>query len=52
MTKFPVDAPKQKVVKALEKLGFKLVREKEHISMIRENPNGTRRPLQCLTMHE
>ena len=45
MAKFPVDAPKQKVVKALGNLGFKLVRKKEHISMIRENPDGTKTPL-------
>jgi predicted RNA binding protein YcfA (HicA-like mRNA interferase family) len=45
MPKFPADAPKQKVVRALESLGFKLVREKEHTSMIRENPDGTRTPL-------
>lgn len=32
MAKFPVDAPKGKVVKALEILGFRTVREKEHIS--------------------
>lgn len=44
MAKFPVDAPKQKVVKALGNLGFKLVRKKEHISMIRENPDGTKTP--------
>ena len=37
MAKFPVDAPKRKVVKALEILGFRAVREKEHISMMREN---------------
>jgi len=30
--KFPVDAPKRKVVKALERLGFSVVRVKEHIS--------------------
>ena len=28
MAKFPIDAPKRKVVKALEELGFYLVREK------------------------
>ena len=45
MLKFPVDAPKRKVVKALEILGFRTVREKEHISMVRENPDGSRTPL-------
>jgi predicted RNA binding protein YcfA (HicA-like mRNA interferase family) len=45
MPKFPADAPKQKVVKALEKLGFEIVRQKEHISMIRLNPDGSRTPL-------
>jgi hypothetical protein len=38
VSKFPVDAPKGNVIKALEKLGFRLVREKEHISMERDNP--------------
>ena len=42
MPKFPVDAPKRKVVKALELLGFKVVREREHISMERVNPDGSR----------
>jgi predicted RNA binding protein YcfA (HicA-like mRNA interferase family) len=45
MPKFPVDAPKQKVVRALEELGFQIVREKEHISMERINPDGTKTPL-------
>ena len=45
MSKFPVDAPIRAVVKALEELGFKLVREGSHISMVRENPDGTRTPL-------
>jgi len=45
MSKFPVDAPKRRVVKALESLGFHLLREREHIAMIRENPDGTRTPL-------
>jgi predicted RNA binding protein YcfA (HicA-like mRNA interferase family) len=45
MSKFPVDAPIRKVVKALERLGFELVREGSHISMARENSDGTRTPL-------
>ncbi len=45
MARFPVDAPKRKVVKALETLGFRTVREKEHISMARENPDGSQTPL-------
>jgi predicted RNA binding protein YcfA (HicA-like mRNA interferase family) len=45
MTKFPVDAPKRKVVKTLEALGFRIINEKEHISMVRENPDGSRTPL-------
>jgi len=42
---FPVDAPKRKVIKALESLGFRKLREKEHISMIRDNPDETKTPL-------
>jgi predicted RNA binding protein YcfA (HicA-like mRNA interferase family) len=45
MSKFPVDAPKQQVIKALELLGFRLIREKEHISLERINPDGTKTPL-------
>jgi predicted RNA binding protein YcfA (HicA-like mRNA interferase family) len=45
MAKFPVDAPKRKVIKALEALGFRMVREREHISMSRENPDGSQTPL-------
>jgi predicted RNA binding protein YcfA (HicA-like mRNA interferase family) len=45
MPKFPVDAPRQQVIKALEKLGFTIVRQKEHISMIRLNPDGSKTPL-------
>lgn len=45
MGKFPVDAPKGKVLRALQALGFQLVREREHIAMVRENPDGSRTPL-------
>jgi len=45
MTKFPADAPLRKVIRALERLGFKMVRKGNHIAMLRENPNGTQTPL-------
>ena len=45
MAKFLVDAPKRRVIKAFELLRFNLVREREHIAMVRENPDSTRTPL-------
>ena len=45
MPKFPVDAPKVKVIRALERLGFQIIREREHIAMIRDNADRTRTPL-------
>jgi len=35
MSKFPVDAPIRKVVKTFERLGFELIREGNHIAMLR-----------------
>lgn len=45
MPKFPVDAPRAKVVRALERLGFRVVREREHIAMSRQNADGSSTPL-------
>ncbi len=45
IAQFPADAPVRKVMKALERLGFTVVREGNHIAMIKENPDGTRTPL-------
>jgi len=45
MAKFPVDAPRSEVIAALQSLGFHLVREGNHIALMRENEDGTRTPL-------
>jgi predicted RNA binding protein YcfA (HicA-like mRNA interferase family) len=45
MSKFPVDAPIRDVIRAFEQLSFKLVREGSHISMLRENQDGTKTAL-------
>ena len=45
MAKFPVDAPKSRVLRALQALGSELVREREHVAMRRINADGTATPL-------
>jgi predicted RNA binding protein YcfA (HicA-like mRNA interferase family) len=45
MPKFPVDAPRARVLRALERLGFRIVREREHVAMQRDNADGTSTPL-------
>lgn len=45
MSRFPVDASLPQVIKTLERLGFEIVREGNHISMVRANPDGSRTPL-------
>lgn len=45
MAKFPTDAPLEQVIKALQRLGFRVVRRGNHLSMLRENADGSRTPL-------
>jgi predicted RNA binding protein YcfA (HicA-like mRNA interferase family) len=45
MPKFPVDAPIDKVIQALEQLDFRMVRKGNHISMERTNADGTKTPM-------
>ena len=45
MVKFPIDVPKTRVIKALGILGFRLIRERNHIALLRLNPDGSKTPL-------
>lgn len=45
MAKFPVDAPRKRVIKTFESLGFRIIREREHIVMARDNAEGSQTPL-------
>ena len=43
--KIPTDAPKRKIIQSLETLDFRIVREREHIAMVRKNHDGSTTPL-------
>lgn len=45
MTKFPVDAQKRRVLRALGELGFEVAREAEHIALRRRNADGSVTPM-------
>lgn len=45
MPKFPKDVRKADVLRAVRRLGFNVVREREHIYLERTNSNGTRTPM-------
>ena len=45
MAKFPIDAPQHRVLKAFVLLGFVVVRQAEHISLKRDNPDGSSTPM-------
>lgn len=51
MPKFPVDAPLHWVIATLEILGFRRVREGNHIAMRRTNPDGSTTPLTLPNHH-
>ena len=45
MPRFPVDIPRDKLLKAMAILGFGLVREGNHLALERENEDGSKTPM-------
>ncbi len=45
MPRFPADAPRERVLKALAALGFELVRDGNHLALTRKNEDESQTPL-------
>ena len=45
MPKFPVDAPSERVLRALQTPRFQIVNRGNHISLVRNEPGGKRTPM-------
>ena len=45
MARFPVDAPYDRVLRALKILGFEVIRTGNHIALARNEPDGTVTPM-------
>jgi predicted RNA binding protein YcfA (HicA-like mRNA interferase family) len=45
MAKFPVDAPFDRVIRALKSLGSEVIRTGNHVSLARKEPDGSVTPL-------
>jgi predicted RNA binding protein YcfA (HicA-like mRNA interferase family) len=45
MARFPVDAPQDRVLRALKRLGFEVVRVGNHIALARTESDGTSTPM-------
>lgn len=52
MPKFPTHLPERRVIKALELLGFVVVRNPNHTIMQRANPNGGTDKITIATGHK
>ena len=45
MPKFPMDAPLDRVLATMARLGFQIVRSGNHIALARQNDDGTQTPM-------
>ena len=45
MSKFPIDAPQKKVLNRMKELGFEVERTTSHITLRRQNQDGTITPM-------